>query len=788
MLPLMSLAQYQYLGTYNNQGVPDYLEGRDEIAPGLLADIAASLPEGKPVPTYNPHYISSGYDTDIHLIDSAEVYVTFVGEGAGYKNVLGFYTYNLDNPYTSAPPSNEITIIFPNVSAAGSGGGLIAGDRVKLGNFPPNTGIGWVLMANGWKGSRTGVTKGNWVLFSNPDFNPEANESDRFHNVLLKNNEEELIVLGFEDIRRDYASCDQDFNDALFYVTANPFTAIASENFVELTDSETVASSANDGGLESDGSMASLIAKRNHARSKKRRLANRKKFQVSLPESKARTENSMARYLPETGFSGSESAFQSSPVDLIDLTNAVEVFSVDYYQEESRVAASLAIRSENSVYNHSKNICDRFNGSKINDIRYAWLGDHQIMFASIERATGETEFASWFSIQEDKSRLFSLWNLEEYPPGDYLNFQVWGSSPAQLFHQVYHILEELKSEGSLHQDLNVHRLPATFASSGYYEGGHLTLNIVNRQHDSKLILSGQYRPTESSEMVDVSYELDLTGDLEQTVQIETGQLFDFGFSINSPSSVTPDALYLADGAWGVDYEDADISSMEITNNQSSFGSELLIERNINISGVNDQVVNVFRHLSFKQKSQSYLGYSSLFLEVANSNPIELIILGRGMKWEDRLVTTIPVNSSLREIQISLEDFKTVDGVGAVIPVGIESIVFSHLNQYGDSERFNTTIQNLRFSKERVVLSANSFDVEETFNMYPNPTRNKITLLLPNNGITLVEIIDLRGKLILSSVLDANNNEIQLQINSVPGIYNVIVTQNSTTMVKKLVIE
>ncbi len=65
--------------------------------------IANSLPKGYPVPTYNLHYISLGCDVDVQLVGEVEVWVTFVDEGAGYKNVLGFYTYDINNQSSTAP-------------------------------------------------------------------------------------------------------------------------------------------------------------------------------------------------------------------------------------------------------------------------------------------------------------------------------------------------------------------------------------------------------------------------------------------------------------------------------------------------------------------------------------------------------------------------------------------------------------------------------------------------------------------------------------------------------------
>ena len=89
------------LGGYSSNGVPNYLEpDRDLISAELLSFINASLPEGRPVPSYHPKYIVESAQTNLVITETAEVWMTFVHEGAGYRNILGFYTYPTDNPPT----------------------------------------------------------------------------------------------------------------------------------------------------------------------------------------------------------------------------------------------------------------------------------------------------------------------------------------------------------------------------------------------------------------------------------------------------------------------------------------------------------------------------------------------------------------------------------------------------------------------------------------------------------------------------------------------------------------
>lgn len=221
----MTSNNYHYMGSYNYWGLPSYLENeRDEIDSELLGIISESLPEGRPVPIHNPEYL---VDMDMNTIvtDSAQVWITFVHEGAGYRNTVGYFTYDLDSPPNSVNDIDSLHIIFPNTSLLGSKGQLRPGDKVDLGVFPANTGIGWFLMPNAWLSYWQGVNfNASGVKFSFRDFNTFTSEEYKQHMIFLLDEEREILLLGFEDISRPGG--DNDFNDAIFYVTANPFDAV----------------------------------------------------------------------------------------------------------------------------------------------------------------------------------------------------------------------------------------------------------------------------------------------------------------------------------------------------------------------------------------------------------------------------------------------------------------------------------------------------------------------------------------------------------------------------------
>ncbi|MFP4470633.1 MAG: LruC domain-containing protein [Bacteroidales bacterium] len=223
----------QPMGNYTTEGVPEYLTvPGDVIDPGLLALVNTNLPELVALPSTHPEWILPDRNYDIELIEDCDVWITFIDEGAGFKNTLGYYTYDMANPPASKDDIETIHIIYPNVSKPGFGGGLEAGDKVYLGQYEAGTGIGIVLLANGWNAVTQSVSLGQYQIYSNPDFNPQvggqyAQYKQQF--VMLYDEFRDIVLIGIEDLLRPNG--DQDFNDAVFYLTVNPITAIDPEPY-----------------------------------------------------------------------------------------------------------------------------------------------------------------------------------------------------------------------------------------------------------------------------------------------------------------------------------------------------------------------------------------------------------------------------------------------------------------------------------------------------------------------------------------------------------------------------
>lgn len=217
---------YLTICDYDEDGVPHCLTPDEIICETLIPNLSLHLPERQNNLENHPEYFSD-YPTTVYLEEEAEVTITFVSEGAGYTNVLGYYYYDADNPPASVDDLDNLTVIFPNASAAGSGGNLTPGNTMSLGTFPANTVIGYFLLSNGWNNGE--ITTGLYQIYSNTEFNTDGFQQS----LLLYDIECAKIILAFEDI--EISGGDKDFNDVIFTVKAEPETAINTDNFVQIS-------------------------------------------------------------------------------------------------------------------------------------------------------------------------------------------------------------------------------------------------------------------------------------------------------------------------------------------------------------------------------------------------------------------------------------------------------------------------------------------------------------------------------------------------------------------------
>ncbi len=771
---------YNYLSDYDSQGVPIDMVNTS-VSISLVDNINASLPESYPVPEYNPEYIAEGVETNILLTELADVWVTFVGEGAGYKNVLGFYTYDLFNPPLSPPSDEDITIIFPNVSAAGSGGGLLVGDKMYLGQYPANTGIGWVLIANGWNGSN--VTYGNWVLYSNQYWNPEGDSDLQKHNVNLYDNNEQVVVFGFEDIRRDFSSCDQDFNDALFLVTTNPYTAINTTDFNQITYDGGGQSSGGDGGLESNRGLSNKVAQRTFKRTKnsapiieKNSVSTRSKTELEL-------------YVPSS-IKENDEMIVSSPTDLRSITKAEEVWSADYLLNDKAFATVFSTMTNDGIYDHTKVVCERLAGTKIRDVQNTTVEGHDLLLTTLERENGNLEYSISMSIEvinQESYRVFSRWAVDQYPAvGKFLNYQIWSSAPFLTKDIVKQILSNINLEMENIDDVTTQSMkPDVFIESGRYIDNTIEYKINNTTKENQLVsLVGSTTRTEIDNTPLPYLEHITVAPGVNTFQLEnnSGSLFDVELKVGLIGADNYDVVYFSDGAWALDYEsiNTDITNIEILHNEEETNqNEFLIPRNISVEYKSNDYLTVYKNLRPSGSSIDLSEYNGMKLNIEGEGFLEVKLIKSSIgDWDEQFYYTIELEHGGNEVEIPFAYFRNTLNTELTVK-DMKMITFTQKNLDGSSK--SLSLSNLKFTQLQDVETI--FNEEASCGVYPNPTGGitKITFESETEIEGSLNIFNNQGIKVLSQkeYFHKGFNIKQLDLQSFPkGIYWLEINGNN----------
>lgn len=87
--------------------------------------------------------------TQLSIAQSYDGTVTFLGETAGFQNVLGMYRIDANGVI------HDVEIIFANASTPGFGGDLTPGTSMRPITLQTSDSIGFFVVPNGW-GQNTG--------------------------------------------------------------------------------------------------------------------------------------------------------------------------------------------------------------------------------------------------------------------------------------------------------------------------------------------------------------------------------------------------------------------------------------------------------------------------------------------------------------------------------------------------------------------------------------------------------------------------------------------------------
>jgi len=772
VLTTTASAQFQYIGTYQSgSGVPNYLVNpNDVIAQSFINRIDVTLPEYLRVPVFNPQYLVNT-PTNLDITAAADVWITYISEGASFRNALGYYTFPTNNPPLTPPAQSAIKILLPNASTLNMGGGLVSGNKVYLGQFPAGTSIGWVLVSDGWDG--TEVTSGNFSLYSTPSFNPEVDASKRRHNVMLLDSATNRLVIGFEDNNRENPACDEDFNDLVFYATVTPFTNVDTTNVPFLNDTTGTSGGGSGGGLESEslGGIVNKIAfNKLKAGTPEFNPATAPLFATMLSASRSYAE-SLSGFMPAS-LEGGYTAIVSTP-DITSYTNAKEVVGIDYTKAGKTYATALGIKTFGRAYNHTKSICDRFRGAQIISLDSMKLGEYSFIRFILRQPNGSIEYAFSFVAGVKTGRAgFSLqtnWLLSDLQREDTMyNFQVWSTIPTDAVKLLYTVINNLKASRTV-QQINMWQMPKAIITQGVRKKDKLLLYITNLSNTTNASVRFDERKSETSTVTDLSipFTLNQTKGNVVAIDIKDGYEYEGGLQLNGE---TQDLVYLTDGGWGIDKDNAytTINKYEVINNPSRIykDDEYPLYRTSIIKATTKDYITAFKTVQASAAPKDLSAYKTLQFYAVGNVAVEIKITKKGITaWADQYKKTIQLDPAGRIYKISLEDFYSDKYKDPIKADDVVTISFGYLGGR-EVKDVNMTFGDISFTKESLVSdrSLQSKDI----NIYPNPSdgRFNCSFTTDEDGEFVLQVADNVGRTLYTKTINAVRgvNTVSVELN------------------------
>jgi len=509
-------------------------------------------------------------------------------------------------------------------------------------------------------------------------------------------------------------------------------------------------SGGDDGGLESNDRLSSLIIERNYQRTKSHHQFDPTKASLfrapgtkkTFKYARSHSDLTLEEFIPQNAIADA-TLLESTPNDLLAITNAVDVLSVDYYQGDFRAGAILALRTEQAVYEHSKFICDRLLGAELLSVSTMDINEHQFLKSIVKRPDGSLEFVLSFAagIEPEGLHIESHWNIDRYTANrDYYNFQIWAGSIDDLYNMALEIIELVESKAPV-LTYQSSEAPSVFVKSATYENGTLGLEILNNGQVEAVQLTGGLKRTETQQEESITFDADIQGYITE-VEVPVGALFDLGFRL-SHGAGTPDDLFISDGPWGVDSSapSTQLIEFQVSQNNGLYdGAGYRLERNVKLSATTDEYVSVYKSFNPRSSVVDLSQYNTFSFEAAGSGRLEVtLVKGAVELWEDQPRATLELSTTNQVVHLSNQNFSTPQG--DVDFSDLKMVVFTLTSSDGSTQQKNVSISELEF---RQSLEA-EFTQQETYAI-PNPMTDNATIYFPatKSGSYQLTFYDQRG--------------------------------------------
>lgn len=495
-------------------------------------------------------------------------------------------------------------------------------------------------------------------------------------------------------------------------------------------------------------------------------------------------------------------AVETTPFDILGISNATSAYAVDYMTGGTRLGAVFATTTNPpEVYSHEKAVCDRLAGYKLSNLDITIVDGHQFYAGRfIHPIRKLSEEAISFSVYETANGFIieNKWTIPEYtvPPQatNVYNFQVWATDAGNTREIVNGIIGILKSLKPVSYKDDVLINPDVYITTSKYSNNGLTnLNIINTTNTEKAVTLKFEVIKQMGLPEEISY-MNLI--LQPGINIPT---IEPGFYSNATIRMTSqsgfkDVVFTASGMFGgfagqqstierFEYITAPIITQIPPNSFYFTGGARL-------KGKLRDVLTIGRSLDGSFDGVDLSNFRTLRFE--SSGIQKLTVFFETKQGNGYIYPYIVINAGNINY-INLRDVK-INGVSADL-TQVTQIGFQY------DKNFNPNITDADFSIKNVMIYGTD-DISGTENPveynlsqnYPNPFNPSTTIevSIPKETKVMVKVYDILGREvaeILNEVMQpVNGYKVTFNASSLPaGLYFYTMTAGDYRQTRKMVL-
>ena len=475
-------------------------------------------------------------------------------------------------------------------------------------------------------------------------------------------------------------------------------------------------------------------------------------------------------FMPDPIIFGKDAkGFISSPTDIINFTNAIDVMSVDYVQHGLNKAVAFATKSKNSVYTHTKPVCDRLKGSELIKVETMVVRNLSLLKYTVKPNSGIYEYATSFSLginpQNGKLTLQSKWFTDQYINQDLMvNFQLWSYDSTILNAMVNNVISKFERDYDISQ-LGHSNMPLSYIqrfSKDENDQLSLKLTIYNNSNAATGNIFVKSRLAEFDSVGNQfhsSVKLSPFGITEFKLPIKDVAESEIRLLING---VQEDFIYYNDGLWNIHNPgNGTINKFDISTDTIKPGiDDFRLFRNVKLSAVTSDYITVYKMLRGGGMPLDLSDFNALKFDAVGNTPVRVRMLKKSIiNYDEQYEYLLAFSPSSKTYQINLNQFKSSRTNKPINPDDILILSFT-FEAKQPSSRIESSISNVRFVK----VNTPGASMPQHMTISPNPVRSQFNISFQsvlNEPMTL-QLIDISS----GRILDERNLNVSKGFNNI----------------------